>query len=106
MLAEAEGQEFFDNAFDDNLTYIHKGLNLLNIVKKDNFEYYIDETVSILNYTGDSKIVEIPDIIDNKKVTVIENAAFFGNKTIEEIRDCLIKEIEWIILKLLEYIHL
>ncbi len=75
-----------ENAFDDNLTYIHKGLNLSNIVKKDNFEYYIDETVSILNYTGDSKIVEIPDIIDNKKVTVIENAAFFGNKTIEEIK--------------------
>lgn len=74
------------NAFDDNLTYIHKGLNLSNIVKNDNFEYYIDETVSILNYTGDSKIVEIPDIIDNKKVTVIENAAFFGNKTIEEIK--------------------
>ena len=72
-------------AFDDNLVYIHKGLDLSKIIKKDNFEYYLDQTASILNYIGDSNIVVIPSEIDGVIINKIENSAFMKNTDLEEV---------------------
>lgn len=73
------------NAFDDNLVYIHTGLDLSKIVKKNNFEYYVDETASILNYVGNSSSVIIPNEIDGIIVNKIENSAFMKNTNLEEV---------------------
>ncbi len=72
-------------AFDDNLVYIHTGLDLSKIIKKDNFEYYVDQTASILNYIGDSNIVVIPSEINGVIVNKIENSAFMKNTYLEEV---------------------
>lgn len=73
------------DAFDDNLVYIHTGLDLSKIVKKDNFEYYVDQTASILNYVGDSNSVVIPSEVDGVLVNKIENSAFMKNTNLEEV---------------------
>ena len=73
------------DAFDDNLVYIHKGLDLSKIVRENNFEFYVDETVSLLNYLGNDSIVEIPSEFNSKPIVEISNSAFLKNQTLEEV---------------------
>ena len=72
-------------AFDDNLVYIHTGLDLDKIIKKDSFEYYVDQTASILNYIGSSNSVIIPNEIEGVIINKIDNAAFMRNTNLEEV---------------------
>lgn len=73
------------DAFDDNLVYIHKGLDLSKIVRDNNFDFYVDETVSLLNYRGNDSIVEIPSEFNSKPIVEISNSAFLKNQTLEEV---------------------
>ena len=72
-------------AFDDNLIYIHKGLDLSKIEKDENFEYYVEEKVSVLNYIGDSNTALIPDTYNDKIVNVISHSAFLKLSNLENV---------------------
>lgn len=72
-------------AFDDNLVYIHTELDLDKIIKKDSFEYYVDQTASILNYMGISNSVVIPNEIEGVIINKINNAAFMRNTDLQKV---------------------
>ncbi len=74
-----------ENAFDDNLVYIYKDLDLTKIIKDDYFEYYIDNTATLLNYIGEESNIEIPTKVNNYQVEKIGNSAFLQLDTLEEI---------------------
>lgn len=65
-----------EKAFNLNNVYIYYDLNLDNIhIYLDQFEYYEDESITILNAVNITESVVIPDFINNKKVTVIGDYA-------------------------------
>ena len=74
-----------EKAYDDNLVYIHKELDLSKILKENDFEYYIDETATLLNYNGVENIVEIKEQINNYIIDKIGNSAFLKLDILEEI---------------------
>jgi hypothetical protein len=74
-----------EKAYDDNLVYIHKELDLSKILKENDFEYYIDETATLLNYNGVENIVEIKEQVNNYTIDKIGNSAFLKLDILEEI---------------------
>lgn len=54
--------------------------------KISDFDYEEDDgTISIIGYSGQSEIVKIPEKIDGKKVTEIDDMAFYENTYIKEV---------------------
>lgn len=55
-------------------------------VEYDNFEYTVNgSNVAITAYTGNSAVVVVPDIIEDKKVSSIEANTFKDNNTVKKI---------------------
>jgi len=62
--------------------YINK-----EIVETENYVFVVndDGTLTVSSYSGTDSIVNIPEEVDGLKVTAIDDWAFFGNDSIEEI---------------------
>ena len=68
------------------LLFLNIDVNASENETEDGFKYEIAEDgVKILGYTGENTEIVIPELIDGKKVTVIGNGAFSGNKQLTKV---------------------
>lgn len=85
IFTENETNKYTSNWYDENNSYVHTNININNLVIEDDYQYLVNDEITLVNYLGAQNTILLPSEFNNKKITSVGPYAFAFNKNIEEI---------------------
>lgn len=85
IFTENQTNTYTSNWYDENNSYVHTNIDMNSLVICNDYQYLVNEEVTLVNYLGNEKTITLPSEFNNKEITSVGPYAFAFNKNLEEI---------------------